>query len=211
VTNEFPPKTNHEAEVVAMLEVLSSVVATRKAVYVSIPITSGRRYIEWYTQNQSKPNFKENGSHQDFVVNVIDYNRKQSKQIITNLKKFFSDILINPTTMIDIKGWEQNDYRDMWGRVIERYARTVVCTDGWNFSSGCSYEFLVAKTSKIKTVDENNKYISIEQGIKQIEQAVADIELCKLSTEFLKSVSTALIALPKDKENYAGNAEYSTK
>ncbi len=209
MTNEFPPKTKHESEVIAMLEVLSSVVQNRNAVYVSIPITSGRRYIKWYTRSHVKPNFKENGFQKDFVLNVVEYNRKQSKRIITKLEKIFSNVLVNPTAMADINGWVQNDYRDMWGRVIQRYARTVVCTGGWNYSSGCSYEFLVAKKSKIATVDENNKYISIEEGVKQIQKAVADIKLCHLSTEFLESVNKALIALPEE-ENNAKNDECCT-
>lgn len=183
----FPPKTKNEDQVVSMLEVLCSVIPDKNSVYISIPLTSGKRFIDW----NSKVTVEEN-KQEKVLSNVIENNKRSAKTIVGNLRNKFSEILIDPLALPDIKGWDQDDYRDFWGRVVERYAKTVVCTNDWNYSSGCSYEFLVAKQNKIFTVDENINFISTEEGIEQINMAIEEMESCKLPTCFLENVVNEL-------------------
>ncbi len=187
----FPPKTSYEDQVIAMLEVLRSVIPDKNSIYISIPLTSGKRFIDWHDENNSKFTRAENNL-ENSLLSVIEDNKRYAKDIVRKLRNRFSEIFIDPLALPNINGWSQDDYRDFWGRVVERYAKTVVCTNDWNYSSGCTYEFLVAKQNKILTVDETCGFISTEEGIRQIKLAIKEMESCKLPTGFLKNVVDAL-------------------
>jgi hypothetical protein len=45
----FPPEPTRVAEIDAVVEFFRGLVASRSAIYVSAPITSGRRFVDWLT------------------------------------------------------------------------------------------------------------------------------------------------------------------
>ena len=70
----------------------------------------------------------------------------------------------------------------------ELYAEKVVFLDDWQFSLGCSYEFLVACRTEISTVDESLKPISIKNGISLLSKAVAGLKPSVHSVDFLRNI-----------------------
>src|SRR5262247_3584515 len=50
-TEGFPPQTTRQSELDAITEFYRGVIGSRRAVYVSAPITSGRRLIDWLAKN----------------------------------------------------------------------------------------------------------------------------------------------------------------
>jgi hypothetical protein len=126
----------------------------------------------------------------------LEPNCEHAQDIISNLRKKFPNVVIDPTALKDIDGWTQDDYRYLWGRVIEQYATTVVFIDGWQYSNGCSYEFLVSYQSASDhcplVLDENLKPLTLEQGLKLIRAAMSEMKEAGLSTEFLERVAEQL-------------------
>jgi hypothetical protein len=95
----------------------------------------------------------------------------------------------------DIKGWTQPDYRTAWARIIEEFARAVVFANGWEFSNGCSYEFLVATKAGVETLDESWQPIDLATGVLLLRRAVGEMSVRGASAEFLRGILEELESL----------------
>jgi hypothetical protein len=192
----FPPVTSHEREVAALLNILGSVIVGRSAAYVSAPITSGRRLAHWLSSRNVEFDPSHPESYAEFQREVLEPNCEHAQDIIRNLRTKFPNVVIDPTALKDIDGWTQDDYRCLWARVIEQYATTVVFIDGWQFSNGCSYEFLVSYQSATDhcplVLDENLQPLTPDQGLTLIRAAINELKEKGLSTEFLERVAEQL-------------------
>ena len=203
-TTRFPPQPDHEHEWAALEGMLASAVNGREAEYVSMPMTTGPRFMEWYHAEGSKLDQGSDAykrAHQD---RVIAQNRLHARQFVEQLRTQ-RRIVVEPTSL-NVGHWTQSDYRHLWGKVIERYAHRVWLLDGWQYSSGCAFEFFVAAREGIETLSESGSYISRRQGVQMIQAAIEEIESIGQSTEFLRAAVDALReirqleveALPKD-------------
>lgn len=190
--DNFPPKTNYQREVQAVLEFLVSAIGKQDAVYMSAPITSGKRLIEFHKRNDVQSNSTHNRNLENVFTQIVEYNRTHAKLISQKFRERIKSVIIDPTLVADIDGWTQDDYRFLWAKIIERYTNVVVYVDDWNYSNGCAYEFLVAKQSNIKTLNEMFNPLSIDEGIVLIQRAIEDLEQCHLPTKFLQSVLSEL-------------------
>jgi hypothetical protein len=161
--DEFPPKPQQHTEIAAALAAFGSVMHGRAATYVSSPLTTGQRAFEWHQQNGSADATSEAGSEAMFRDDVIAGNRQQAARYVERLRRRRA-IVIDPTALADLPGWTQSDYRFFWGRVIEEYAETVVFRRGWEYSSGCAYEFLVATRSGRESLDEELNPLTVQKG-----------------------------------------------
>ncbi|HAF13408.1 MAG TPA: hypothetical protein DHU55_01110 [Blastocatellia bacterium] len=196
MSDSFPPITTHERKVEALLNILASVVVERSAVYVSAPITSGKRLAKWLGSRNVEFDPSHPESYAEFQREVLEPNCEHAQDIITNLRKQFPNVVIDPTALRDIDGWTQDDYRYLWARVLEQYATTVVFIDGWQYSNGCSYEFLVSYQSSSDhcplVLNENLKPLTLDQGLTLIRAAISEMKEAGLSTEFLERVAEQL-------------------
>jgi hypothetical protein len=192
----FPPVTTREGEIDELLNILGSVIVERSGVYVSVPITSGRRYGEWLNSRNLEADLSHPETYQEFQREVLKPNFEHAQTIVKKLRELFPKALIDPTALKDIESWTQDDYRYLWGKVIEQHAGTVVFIDGWQYSNGCSYEFLVSYQSSNHhcplVLDENLKPLTLEKGLMLMRAAIIEMREAGLSTEFLERVAERL-------------------
>lgn len=187
----FPPQAQHPEQIAILLEAFGSVIEARTAFYVSSPLTTGQRAFEWHLQNggsqiaQAEPSSR-------FRREVIEPNREQTARYVRDLRKRTERVVIDPTALQDLPGWTQADYRVFWGRIIERYAETVVFRDGWQYSSGCAYEFLVALESGAHLLREDLTALALEEGKSFISRAIDEARKRGASDQFLQGVREAL-------------------
>jgi hypothetical protein len=194
MTPDLPLSSSRAAEIVALLDMLTCVLQERSAVYVSSPITSGREYSKWLLTT-GHPSPETNPDYFDqFRRFVVEPNRQRARIFVRNLRQISARVVIDPSALHDFPGWTQEDYRFLWGRAIERYADTVVFREGWQFSSGCSYEFLVACLSRAETLREDLTPLSLDEGRSLIASAIAETPEGKALT-FLKEVYQGLDSL----------------
>lgn len=188
-----------------MLNVLGSVVVDHSGVYVSTPITSGRRLANWSSGRDVDIDLSHPETYQEFLREVLEPNSEHARKIIKKLRSSFPKALIDPTSLKDIDGWTQDDYRVLWAKVIEQYASTVVFLDGWQYSNGCAYEFLVSNQlgSRLTILKETLDPLTLEEGIRLISLAVFEVQTSKLPTEFLRQVLTQLTKLQSSEEVFA--------
>lgn len=188
--NIFPPQPDHEHEWAALEGMLACTVNGREAEYVSTPITTGPRFMEWYRAEGAKLERGSDAYKQAHEEKVIVPNSLHAKQFVEHLRTE-RRIVIEPTSL-NVAHWTQNDFRHLWGQVIERYARRVWLLDGWQYSSGCAFEFYVACRNGVETLSEKGDYIARRQGAEMIEAAIADIESIGQSTDFLRAAAAGL-------------------
>ena len=205
--SNFPPETTHEREIDSLLNVLGSVVVDRSAVYVSTPITSGRRFADWSSGRDLEIDLSHPETYQEFLREVLEPNSEHARKIINKLRSLFPKPLIDPTALKDIEGWVQDDYRVLWAKIIEQYADTVVFLNGWQYSNGCAYEFFIANRpgsdSRPSVLNETLEPLTLEDGIRLVKSAILQLQTSKLPTDFLRQVLNELTRLHKSEEVFA--------
>jgi hypothetical protein len=186
----YPPRPAKCDDIKKILEVLRGVVPRRSAIYVSAPITSGRRLAEWYVRsNGSLPRRSHPLYDEQHVKQVIEPNREHAAAIVNRVReKFPNRIIIDPTAVADLDGWTQDDYRYFWGEVINQSTATVVFVDGWQFSSGCAYEFVVATRAGTEILDEQGEPLSLQTGKGLLREAITEISPAADAATFLHAL-----------------------
>jgi hypothetical protein len=96
--------------------------------YLSVPLTTGHAYIEC------------NARRDDTKAD----NKRRAHEAAQRLRAFLSDMVIDPSRLADVPGWEQADYHAFWTKVIDQHADKVIFLDGWQYSDGCTIEFAKA-------------------------------------------------------------------
>ncbi|MGH9957030.1 MAG: hypothetical protein ACREBC_07855 [Pyrinomonadaceae bacterium] len=212
--NSFPPSTTHTREVEALLNILASVIVDRTAVYVSVPITSGRRLADWLTSRNLEFDPSHPETYAEFQREVLSPNYEHAQKTIGGLRKQFAAVVVDPTALKDIDGWVQDDYRYLWGRVIELYTRTVVFIDGWQYSNGCSYEFLVSQEcsdgERRFVLNEQLEPLTLKTGLSLIQSAIAELRQANIPTEFLEQVAAQLARTASSAEESVQRKEVLT-
>lgn len=186
------------SEVSLLVDLYRTVCSSRSAWYLSTPITTGARMRQWAADSAIDP------SHPTWVdehrEHVIGPNVRAAERLSESLRKD-GRLVINPAGLDHIDGWEQSDYRAMWRLVIERYVERVVMTDGWESSSGCAYEFLVAARSSILVVNESLRPIVLAEGASRISRTLTDESLSSDDRDFLRRVLGALRDLARSAQS----------
>lgn len=183
----FPPQTSRGAEIEALIELLRGVFPDRVALYVSAPITTGQRFVDWYSRRRNVAGSTE-PYRREHLNEVVAANRDAASTLIKRAREIHSGPVIDPTAVGDIEGWTQGDYRTAWARIIEEFARRVVFANGWELSNGCCFEFLVATRARIETLDDSWQPISLAVGVSRVRDAVSKLSSRGLSAEFLRGI-----------------------
>lgn len=174
-----------------MLGFLSSLIEGKTAVYISSPITTGARFIRWYKENGSKLDPESKQYKDEHFSNVIQPNLEEVKDKIARLRRQFDTFLVDPTRFY-YPEWTQDDYRYFWGSVIERHVKIVVLLDGWQYSKGSTFEYLVASHSNIEILSENLCKLDTETGLKMIREAIEKYHANSIPTEYFERIADEL-------------------
>lgn len=183
-----------------VLGILASMIDGRSAVYMSAPITSGKRFVEWRRRHKDDADSSRPADQAEFQRAVVEPNRVHARSIAQGLRGLFKSVLIDPTAVADIDGWTQDDYRHLWARMLEEYAEKIVCTDGWQYSNGCAYEFLIARRCGVTTLKENLQPLSLREGMELIRLAMDELRASALPVTFLGHVIDELNKLKAQEE-----------
>ncbi len=186
MSEEFPPQSDRQKEIEAIVSAFSSVIEGRSAYYVSTPMTSGKRSVE--PQHAAAMDMSVPEALREHRRNMIHCNHAYVHKLVHELRRSLASPIINPTAITGLPGWTQSDYRALSAHVIKRYVHTVVFVDGWQYSLGCSYEFLIARQTGVKTVTQKLEEISVAGGLRLIRDAVNELQRTGNDTSFLKAV-----------------------
>lgn len=165
------------------------------AVYVSTPITTGRALLEWRA-GPGRGAVPESPSHRRFVAEMIRANTASVGPLVNYAERELGGPVIDPTRLGNVSGWSQPDYHEFWTKVVERYARLVVFADGWQFSVGCSLEYLAASRAQIRCLDSTLEELPRDRAIQLMRDAEGQLVAANLPTETHARVLDTLTRLP---------------
>jgi hypothetical protein len=166
------------------IQALGTLLGSLKGVYFSTPMTNGLRLIKWRSQNSHiKPGTPE--YEERFAREVLAPNCQEGQRIAQQLRDATGDYVIDPSCF-DVKGWSQEDYLSFWCCVIEKYAKEVRFNEGWEYSNGCTREFLAAQRAGIPTKDLAGKIISLSEALHAISNAIPALRKVSIPTNALE-------------------------
>ncbi|MBN9606217.1 MAG: hypothetical protein J0G30_06370 [Actinomycetales bacterium] len=115
---------------------------------------------------------------------MIGANIAAAKEVTERTRSAFpEDLVIEPTSLLGIVGYEQVDYHRLWCALIERYADFVVLNEGWQYSTGCATEFATAAISGARILDHDLNEMPISDGARLLDEAMSRLEQLGRSAE----------------------------
>lgn len=166
-------------------------------VYLSGPITTGPRFLEWYSDVgvSLKDNLKVYTS--SLRENVIEPNSREVREAAAQLRNALHEPVLEPASLF-VSDWSQRDYLALWARVIERFAARIVMMPGWEFSSGCVNELERAFIHGLPVTTLDGTSISLSFAEEQLRAAADVARARKVPIADLSRVSLALRRMRTD-------------
>ena len=189
----FPPQPKRVKDIELILTGVKIAVNGRNLVYISLPITTGKRFWDWHADFGANRAISDCAYLREHKKHVVAPNRESVRRIMKVLEKKVGRDIISPTLLEDLPGWTQDDYRTLWARVLKECVNMVVFAEGWEYSNGCAYEFLISTQVGIRRVNEDLQPLKLDQGIRKITKAIQEMQRCNITADFLKSVRKRLI------------------
>lgn len=195
MTGHRLPSPKDPAHIESLSDFLNCIIDRPVATYVSVPITTGKRFMLWFATEGRKLLGPEGDSTPEYRrehrIHVIEKNTRDAHSVVSRLRAEQPGIIVDPTRL-DRPEWDQHDFRYFWGKVVERYACTIVLLDGWQYSSGCSWEFLTGLRQNLHVLDESRRRVTLDEGKELIDEAIKEMEALDMDAVFLREISREL-------------------
>ena len=162
---------------------------------MSSPITTGKRYVAWRRKSDADSDLTSPEYARAHFEYVIAPNSKAAAKIVREIRQASSSIVIDPASFIGPPEWTQDDFRDLWARVLGTYVGKVVFVEGWQYSNGCAYEYLIAVQKGIAAVDTQEASIPLNIAIPMLRAAISELNESGIDTGFLETVTNQLNSL----------------
>jgi hypothetical protein len=159
----------------AIRKVWRSAFGSRKVAYLSGPITTGLRFIDWWSGAGHRLALDSEAYRSALHEHVIVPNENQLKLAAEFLRAKGSEPVIEPASLF-VNAWSQQDYLELWEQFIADHADRILLMEGWEYSAGCASEFCRAHLEGIPTTQIDGSPVVARDGIAAIEHALARVE-----------------------------------
>lgn len=155
------------------LSTIRAVLGTDRYQYLSGPITGGRLLLDWHTDVGRK--LKE-GEHAKQRKTAVMGPNIAAVQAAAALERAQGRLTIEPGSFeADFEQFSQDDFLRFWENVIEKHSDSVRFMDGWEFSSGCAFEYACARKHRRPTCDMSGRGLDPAAAITLLDKAIAEI------------------------------------
>ena len=115
-----------------LLQAWSCVLGEASAVYLSGPITTGPRFVDW-VRNTRPPR----DSHYPKLLQtfVVEPNTRELQAAAAELRSTLAEPILEPASL-HVAHWKQPNYIDLWSVAIEKFIKRLVMMPGWQYSIG---------------------------------------------------------------------------
>lgn len=164
-----------------ILQTWLSAFGDTKVSYISGPITTGPRFIEWF-ETEGKYLQPEEFSAEK-RKKVIQPNSNDIIKEAERIRAFWPVTVVEPASFF-IREWSQEDYLELWTKFIETHVDRLLFMSGWETSVGCVIEYC-------RAVEHGKERLTLDGAPIAIDRAVALVE---------KTLETALASQLTDKD-----------
>lgn len=155
------------------LSTVRAVIGDVKYQYLSGPITGGQTFIGWHcSTGRNIPELEYKAAREMAVlrpnITAVQAAAKAERDAKRNT--------IEPGSFeADFQHWGQKEFLDFWEAVIEQHAASVRFMDGWEYSSGCTFEYHCARRYGLETCDMLGEALGPDRALPMLDAALADI------------------------------------
>lgn len=136
--------------------------------YVSTPITTGKRYYDWLQAYRADAG---SDFDRDHAREVIAVNQESAHALVVLSRRQLDKVVIDPTPL-EAPNWTQLQFHAFWTRLITDYVGTVVFNAGWEYSTGCCYEFAAAVNAGARLLDDDLSPVSPKVALMLTKRAI---------------------------------------
>lgn len=151
-----------------LMQAFSCLLGREKATYLSGPITTGKRYVDWLVAS-SEQSVPELGAVA-LRLKIQQANEEDLLIAADRLRVRDRSYVIEPASL-RIPSWTQQAYHLFWRSVLERFVDRMLMMEGWEYSVGCSAEFRCASEFGIPVYDLQGRILSPNAGFEKIKAA----------------------------------------
>ncbi len=110
------------------------------AIYLSGPITTGPRFIDWIYKSKKlgEPDYLK-----ELRAFVIEPNSRELREAAARLRTELKEPVLEPGSLY-VPKWTQTEYLELWSVVIKQFVTRLIMMPGWEFSVGCTRELAIA-------------------------------------------------------------------
>lgn len=159
----------------AIRQIWRSAFGSTRVAYLSGPITTGRRFIDWW-RDAGRALAPDSDDYRSALrTQVIQPNEVAIKLTAEVLRAKHLEPVVEPATLF-VSHWSQTDYLELWEQFITDHASRILLMDGWEFSAGCASEFCRAHLDGLPTHRIDGTPVVARDGIAAIRRALAEVE-----------------------------------
>jgi hypothetical protein len=166
-----------------------STLRAKEVVYISEPITSGKRLYEFMDLKGYKSIEEAKQDADAFFKSVVAPNIAEGEKAANAWEGKTRGVVIATADFEkNVRGhkaqqWGQDDYMSMWISLVDKKVTHMVMVDGWQYSNGSGEEYLEAALmqmgdrdrANIKITDERGKTLHLHEGMKLLSDAFDDV------------------------------------
>jgi hypothetical protein len=169
------------------------VLTAREATYASSELTSGRLFYDLCREYhvRTKDQLKQALGAEGYVAKLLQPNEKRAIEFALAIRGRDREVVLTPNTLF-VPDWSQPEYLGFWETVIRTKCKTIVFNDGWEFSNGCTFEYLVGHKNMMPTLDRSGKPIASNSAKQLILGAIEQLEAQSFDVPELRRVYNSL-------------------
>lgn len=178
-----------------LFSMIDCLVLDREAVYASSEFTTGWRFYELcrrYGVRSGSELKKKLGDK--YKTELLIPNKEEGIRFARSLREKGQPIVLTPNPFI-APGWSQPEYLGFWEEVISKKCRSVCFNQKWEYSNGCTFEYLVGVKAGKELFDHEGKSLGLGRAKRMIGQVIEDLQKEGFQLPGLNKVYAELVTL----------------
>lgn len=169
-----------------ILSMADCFVSGRKAIYCSSELTTGLRLYTAVLENglTDRHQLKDKLGADWLRDHVFAVNEKAANEFAERIEDRQGRTTISPACLF-VPEWGQHDYLSFWETLIKTRISEVWFNENWQYSNGCTFEYMAAYQAGIPTFDQGGNPLEPAQALDLIQQAILLLNAKKIDTNKL--------------------------
>jgi hypothetical protein len=148
----------------------------RAAIYVTCPVSSGRRELDLMLRLSQFDRDRLRREHPAlWRREVLEPNRAAARAAVAMTRDRFAGRIVIDPSLFEIEGLEQPDYDSLCAEIIQHHVGHLVLADGWPYSRGARVEVALALRLALDIQDVAGRPIRPEQIVRLLDEARASL------------------------------------
>jgi hypothetical protein len=172
------PRTSTEEAGIA-LSALDCVLNGDKAAYASSDLTTGRRFYELLRESGARDaeGLRAQLGAEAYHRRLFEPNAEAANAFARRLGDLLGGraLVITPAPL-SVPDWSQAEYLGFFATLIRTRVHAVYFNEGWEYSNGCTFEFVTAQEAGVPTFDARGAPLDRAAALRLIGGAVKELQ-----------------------------------